>query len=595
MISIRASSLEVSRPARALPMEQRDSTREEGGGSREQATPNALSFPSSLLPAPCSLVSLLSGWLASALVAVALVTGTTGAQAQYIDARLVPRGALRIDASPHYTNYDMRFSFGTLGLPDGTAEPLGTDLTADTVGSNLFPDLAPAETAIRDVIGDAMYRINVGTFNTVRDADERRFPFGFALGLTDRITLRANVPIVTTRSQITFTSDSTDANVGWNVATVELGDETTSAQAALLLQELQTAITEVEMLIAGGSFGCPSGPACAPAQAAVDRANLLLDNLRLLTGLGADEAFVPFAPLATSAAGTAITGGISGVATELQALGSSLVTATLPLPASKLAEDDINQLLTSPGLGFDAEPLSFSRQTKLGDIEIGARIGVLANPSARVVVSSTLRLPTGRPSQADHYVDIGTGDDQIDAELGIEAAFEPGQSVGVSFGASYALQLPHNLERRVTTPDAPLAQVSRQTLVRRNLGDVLQLRAYPTVRLSNEFRVFGSVHYYRKGSDSFDVPGAAAPSPAFASLAPLEAETEMRALSFGGGIAYRSDQTTSGRALPLEAGLNYRAAFSGSGGLTPKRSSMQVYLRLFFRAFGEGVDRTDGQ
>jgi hypothetical protein len=119
--------------------------------------------------------------------------------------------------------------------------------------------------------------------------------------------------------------------------------------------------------------------------------------------------------------------------------------------------------------------------------------------------------------------------------------------------------------------------------VQRNLGDVIQLSAYPTIRLSNVFRVFGSVHYYRKGQDTFTYPG---PSPDGApALSPLEVETEMRALSYGGGIAYRADRTT-GRALPIEAGLNYRVAFSGSGGQTPKTSSMNLYLRLFFRAFG---------
>ena len=61
----------------------------------------------------------------------------------------------------------------------------------------------------------------------------------------------------------------------------------------------------------------------------------------------------------------------------------------------------------------------------------------------------------------------------------------------------------------------------------------------------------------------------------------------MRALSYGGGIAYRSDQTSREGTLPIEAGLNYRAAFFGSGGLTPKTNSMQLYLRLFFQAFGQ--------
>ena len=59
----------------------------------------------------------------------------------------------------------------------------------------------------------------------------------------------------------------------------------------------------------------------------------------------------------------------------------------------------------------------------------------------------------------------------------------------------------------------------------------------------------------------------------------------MQALSFGAGIAYRSDMTSTGRTLPVEAGFNYRWAFSGSGGLTPKANSVQLYVRLFYRLF----------
>ena len=399
------------------------------------------------------------------------------------------------------------------------------------------------------------------------------------MGLSQRLTVRLNIPIVTTRSQVTFTSDTTNANVGWNLANENYGDA--AADAAALISELSAAISEIEAMIAAGNFGCPTGPGCDLARGVVTRATILLGNLFAITGLGAEP--VAFAPLATSAAGAAVLAEIAVVTVNLQAMGASPVTATLPLPTGRLSADDLNNVLLA-GPDFAALPIGFNRQTKFGDIEIGARFGLLMNATTRAVLTTTVRLPTGRPSSADNFVDIGTGDGQTDVELGIEAAFEPGNSIGVSFGASYTLQLAHTLNRRVTTPDAPLVPVSHRFLVKRDLGNVIRFSAYPTIRLSSVFRVFGSVHYFRKGRDSFSYPGS---SPAGAlDLALLEVETEMRALSYGGGIAYRSDQTSRGRALPIEAGLNYRAAFSGSGGLTPKTNSMQLYLRLFFQAFG---------
>ena len=169
---------------------------------------------------------------AVAFLTLALALSADAAAAQYIDARLIPKGALRIDFSPHYTNYNFRFSLGTPGLFDGTAEPLGTDLTVLLAGSNIFPTLAAAEAAIQTFSGDATYQINVGSFRTIRDADVRHFPFGFSLGLLDRLTLRLNVPIVITRSQITFTNDTPDANVGWNLANENYGNLTPPSQAA---------------------------------------------------------------------------------------------------------------------------------------------------------------------------------------------------------------------------------------------------------------------------------------------------------------------------------------------------------------------------
>ena len=311
-------------------------------------------------------------WLAYGIAG--LILGAVPVQAQYLDARLVPRGALRVDFSPHYTNYDLRFSFGTPGVADGTAEPLGTDLTTPIAGSNLFPTLTNAEGAFRALTGNAAYRLNAGRFETIRDADVRHFPFGFALGLSSRLTVRVNLPIVTTRSQLRFTSDSTDANVGWNLASETYGDATTAADAAQLISQLSAAIAEVQALIAGGSFGCPTSAQCDAANASVAQAQALLDNLLLATGLAAGAEVVPFAPLAGSAEGAAIETAIETVASELQALGATLVTARLPLPVSRLSADDINNTLLG-GPDFAAAPIAFNRQTKFGDIEVGARGG----------------------------------------------------------------------------------------------------------------------------------------------------------------------------------------------------------------------------
>ena len=104
-------------------------------------------------------------------LAATLFCAVEAAEAQHIDARLIPKGALRIDFSPRYSNFNQRFSLGTPGLIDGTPEPLGADLTTDSTGNNVFPSLLPSDEAIRSITGDPTYAMNVGEFKTVRDGD----------------------------------------------------------------------------------------------------------------------------------------------------------------------------------------------------------------------------------------------------------------------------------------------------------------------------------------------------------------------------------------------------------------------------------------
>jgi hypothetical protein len=66
----------------------------------------------------------------------------------------------------------------------------------------------------------------------------------------------------------------------------------------------------------------------------------------------------------------------------------------------------------------------------------------------------------------------------------------------------------------------------------------------------------------------------------------------MESMSFGGGIAYHAVRTSG---LPVEAGVDYRAVFSGSGGQTPKSTTLNFYLRLSWRIFGGGPAAPAGE
>ena len=498
--------------------------------------------------------------------------------AQTHDARVVPKGALRFSFAPVYDNYGQRFALNNPNVIDGQPEPLGVDLTTDSTGTNLFPQIAASETAIQDLIGDALYRINAGAFNTIRDADIRYFPFGFAYGLTDRLTVHAEIPLVTTRSQVTFSVDSTGANVGLNLSDSLFGNLALATDAQAFIAQLSNALVELETKIADGTFGCPTNPLCLTAQTARDKLLSVINNLSVLQGSNGTQLF---APLASSSAGIWIINEIETLKSQLAGLGIlSAIAGNFPLPTEPVTAEDINTILGATGLGFEADPIGFNRRTVFGDISVGVRYGLIQSPRFRVLVSGTMVLPTGDPAHADNFVSLDAGDGQMDAVVGLEAAIEPRGGVGITFGASYTAQLSHSISRRLGPPSLPIRPLSAQGEVRRDLGDIIQLNAYPFINLSDGFRVFGSMSYFQKGNDSYESAGIVDSDPW--TVRSLEQKTEMRVLSFGGGIAYRAERTMTERTLPIEAGLSISSAFTGSGGLTPRGSRTIIYLRLFF-------------
>ncbi len=508
------------------------------------------------------------------------------AHAQYPDARLLPSGALSVSFEPRYVSYRERFNAG------GNPEPLGTDFSDSTAGARLFPTLTTSQDAVRAILGDDAYAMSAGAFQTALDADMRTFPFNFRFGLARRLTVTASIPVVTTRSQVSFAVDSTGANVGWNQAAAAAGNAQAASQIRTLLQELESAAQFVETQIAAGAYGCPSSPSCAAAQDAVTRARSMAINLSGLSGLDATGAVVtelpPFAPLASSATGAAIAQAIATLAADLQSLGAPAFGGSFPLPGARLDAEDIGTVLSDPEFGYEALPLGFTKyRQKLGDIEVGLRFGLVQGTATRAVVFATARLPTGTLDDPDNFVDIGTGDRQPDLDVGFEGYVQAGSFVALAASATYRFQFSQQLPRRVTSHDRPFAPLSNLTDVNRNLGDVLHVGVYPSLRLAPAFIAYGSATYLRRSADRVTLAGAAGGGALDATA--LEFETSMEMTSFGGGIAYHA---VRGSGLPVEAGVDYRAVFSGSGGQAPKSASVNFYLRLSWRLFGGGGEPT---
>lgn len=508
--------------------------------------------------------------------------GTPLAPSPYPDARTAPKGVLRVGFEPEYLSY--REVFG----PDGTRRPLGWSMTSDSAGADLFASAQPAASAVERLLGLGGYRLSIGALTTTREADIRRFPLSVQLGVSQRLSLTATIPFVTTRAQVSFTLDTVGANAGLNPALLA----GRAADVAAILDGFAAQADSVEQRIRRGDYGCPSSPTCDQARDVVARTRAAVSDLRAMTGVatsGVDPNAPPFVPLAASAAGQAIQQVLSGLRQELAALGATPPAGAFPLATRQVDSAGLQSVLQDPAYGYGAAPLAFRKyRQKLGDLEFGLRWGVVQHPKLRAVLAGTARLPTGMRDDPDDLVDIGTGDRQTDVIGAVEAVWTPNEVTALAFAASYTLQLEDRVPRRVTPPGVPFNVAESRADVERDLGDVVRLSAYPSVRLSEAFTAYGSVHYFRKGEDRYSRAGGetdfGGPPPAwYYPASVLAQETAWRSLSFGGGVHYDAEGGPAMR-LPIQAGIDYRAAFRGREG-TPMDARVSFYLRLYYRVF----------
>lgn len=501
----------------------------------------------------------------------------------YVDARVMPRGQLRVGFLPSYAHYDTRFD------SSGTIQPLGAYFSLDSAGSDFLPTIAEAEAAVRRMTGDSAYRMNLGKVSVPLDADVRRFPFEFSLGLTEWLTVGLRVPFVKTRIQGLASVDNTGANVGLNLA----ASDSAGGKIQSVLSGLSAAIALLQANIDAQFYGCPSSADCDSKRALLAEAQAFLSELTVLAGSpGSGVPVPPVAPTSSSTAGSALLSRLNGLASQLLAAGAGVVPTTFTLPATGLDTAGLQAIITDSAYGYDMLRLATPRRTyTFGDLEAFLRIGLLQRARLRAVLTAGARLPTGQLADSRHPFNLGTGDHQLDLEGGVEFAWEPG-ILGLSGTAIYTHQLADRIEMRWATPERPIAPKAYLYPTDRKLGDVLRAAAYPSLRLTEGFLVYGSVYYYHKAADSYSLPATVDPLPGTPAAADVARGSGGQALSIGGGIAYRNirpqrDTTGAKTALPVEAGLSYQAAYSGSGGLVPQSTMLNLYLRIFYRLWGK--------
>jgi len=550
---------------------------------------------------------------ATALAILVTLTVRTGAlPAQAVlgigeDATTVPSGTVRFSLATSSTRFDSRYG---LSRSDRSAVPLGLPLTFDSIGVAQLPSLVPLRTALRQITGIPTLDINLGRSITRIDASIQTFPLGVELGVTNRLSIGMLVPIVRTRSEVSFntTVDRNGANLGSNPA---LGDEVLRDQNDLLFAQLAAAANALSTRISECQ-SAPSGSNCAtilqrgPAE--------LANTTSLLSGLRQVYETSAVVPTVGSAADASIRSNVQTLAatyTDVFGLRDSqnqpFISSSGPVSARSIpGASDLNAILTDPDIGFGTEPIATTIRTGIGDIEVGAKFQVintlseqrrLTTPGGfhfRTALSGVARLGTGTADSPDNLVDIGTGDGQTDIEARSQSDLVFGRKLWLSVVGRYGWQLASQTVLRITDVTSPLAAGFGRREVERDPGDYAELELTPRFVFNEFFSVSAQYRYRRKEEDrhtdrfsSTDVPGDSITIQASI----LDANTEQRESRVSAGISYSTVAAhRRGRArYPLEVFVQHVESLSGSGADVPKIRQQVVQLRLYMRIFGRQV------
>lgn len=480
---------------------------------------------------------------------VLLLGAPREATAQFQDARRPEPGRLWFEITPVLENWSDQFALDSPDpdVADGEREPLFRDFDGP-VASRLFPG---PDAFLAEVNGDAAAlgfaplsasELSFGglDFGTI-SAQRRRIELGIELGILDRVSFEARAPLVFSEVETSFRYDSASATV--------FAASTAFSTGSSFFTDFQMALADLQALIDGGTLD-PAGQAAAIA---------LRDGsdafLAALSGRVAEAGFLPIAP---SRAGLEMTSHVDSLAAEFESFGLVLPDFALP----DVATSESLGLLFGPPPVAGSLPVSSEEAWSIGEVELGLRIGLLDQISRpgrarteggsgaggsghggvrfRTTIGGKLRLParTGlRPtaeSPAD-FVGLPRGDAQRDVEVALYQDVAIGGSLILNAAARYGVQLEDELRLRVRPPDRPFAFASSLAAVRRDLGDYLQLRVAPRLRLNAALSLGLEYDLWRKGSDRYELleqPGGVADAAA------LELETEMTRQRIGLGLFY---------------------------------------------------------
>ncbi len=494
---------------------------------------------------------------------------------------LVPKGRIQWTLSAEFENWDWRWN-------NGGREEAVADFNAP-LDRRFLPTLGASEDALRRATGIEALNLSVGRAVASQIVGRNTFGIGGALGLTRWLTVRGWVPIVAVDAEPRVVIDSSGANAAFNPASPVYGDAAGRAATQSFFIELNSALAVLNGRIAAGDYD--SDPALK--QRAIETAARVQAKQADLTAL-LQSPTADFAPTRTSAAGVALLQLVATLRSDLAAVGVTGATGQPALPGSRLGYAGFEEYLTNPDGSIRTGRIDTPVYSYLGDVEVGASIGLIDRYPAstfgsgiRTVLDGTVRLRTAQLDQPDRLFDVGTGDRQPDVEISLVTDLSLGR-LGARLTGGYNLQLPGNQNRRVTPREQPIAPATSLAGVRRDPGDVVRLSAQPFFRLAPYLMFYAGVDYWSRGVDQYSYV-AGQPEVEGVDLAVLADGSKSTFMTVNAGLTY----THSGvdklgrRKLPMDASFRYQRIVRSQTGILPDAHLVRIDLRFYTRLFGE--------
>ncbi len=542
------------------------------------------------------------------------VAGAQAVSAIDDDALTLPGGVVRLSGAFIDTRYNSRY--GTGGL-----QPLGSDLSLDSLGPAELPILAPLQSSLRALTLDPTLGVSLGSVQTTSSVLVQTAPIGLDIGITHRLTLHALVPIVHTHNEILFNPNpgGSTGNVGFNpalyIAASRAIDTMLYGQFAHAAANLQSALAACAANPASASY-CPSLNAQrSTASALVAQSNSFASSLSQVYG-GDGRAPAPVVPIGSSAALAAINQRMQSFAARYahfdSLTGGPGIASQGPVGAPPLGLGDAQALLTTNAIGLAYDSLQSVDQYGIGDIQLGATALLLdsfhGSDSARVhphgfnyrlALTGTFQLGTGTPNSPDALVGVGTGTGANAVGLHAQTDLLFGSHFWASlvFGGTQPLtdQVSARIPLGLGDVFAPL--FTRQT-VTRSLGRVLDFTFNPQLTINSYVGIVAQYRYVNRSADkysgTFTLDSAATGfGPVALNADLLGAGTASTQQLVGLGITFSTVAAATRHASRLPFDITYfhfqtLTGSAGAYGSLPRIGSDEVLMRVYVRLLGHG-------